>query len=126
MTKNIFKEARDILNYKYSWKREIKTHSGKISVILSDDEANELFQAIMKAERLQWLLELEDELRETETEIRRLQKINEEYVPPLDDYISGENARVEYLKDRIFNIRQQLFSEAKTTDNAQELRTDYF
>ena len=113
---NIFKEAKDILYRKYCWVHEMQDKRHKISVILSDDEANKIYETLRKAEQLQWLLKLEMELKELEIEIRRLQKINNEYVPPLDDYINDEKLRKNYLEDRIKILRKQLFGEQEVVE----------
>ena len=107
---DIFKKAREILSYKYSWRHESKLRRGKVSVILSDDEAHLIQEAIYNARRLQDLIEFEDELKELETEIERLKKNSKDYVPPLDEYIEGETKRADYLKERIREIRLKLFS----------------
>lgn len=114
---DLFKTAREILNYKYSWKHESKLRRGKVTVILSDEEAYEIQQAINRAYNLQHLLEFEDELKELETEIERLKKNSNDYVPPLDDYIAGETERADYIKKRITDIRSRLFKdEAQPND----------
>ncbi len=106
---DLFKKANDILSYKYSWKHQSKFRKGKVSVILSDEEAYEIQQAIHKAYSLQHLIEFEDELKDLETEIERLKKNSNDYVPPLDDYIAGETKRADYIKERISDLRSSLF-----------------
>ena len=108
---DLFKKAREILNYKYSWKHESKIRRGKVTVILSDEEALCIKSALNNAYQLQYLIEFEDELKETEIEIERLKKNSNDYVPSLDEYIKGETARVDYIKKRISELRLRLLSD---------------
>ena len=108
---DLFKKAIGILHYKYSWKHESKIRRGKCAVILSDEEAFSIQEALNKACQLQYLIEFEDELKEAEIEIERLKKNSNDYVPSLDEYIKGETARVDYIKKRISELRLRLFSD---------------
>jgi hypothetical protein len=110
---DVLKKAEEIINYKYSYKHETKLRKGNISVILSDDEARYIGQALRVADRLKSIIEDEDELRNAESEIERLKKNANDYVPPLDDYIDGEQKRADYLKERIKRVREMIFAEPK-------------
>jgi len=107
---DLFKKAREILHYKYSWKHESKIRRGKVTVILSDEEAVCIQDALNNACQLQYLIEFEDELKEAEIEIERLKKNSNDYVPPLDEYIKSEMLRADYIKKRISELRLRLFS----------------
>ena len=106
----MFIKAKNILYAKYSIPTEFQER--KRGIILSHKEADILETALRKAIDLEKLIFYEDEIKKTELEIERLKKINDEFVPPLDDYINEEAERLKYLKERSNIIRRYLFKEA--------------
>jgi len=110
---DVLKEASDILNYKYSYQHESKLRKGKVSVILSDEEAYTIQSALRKAYQYRFLFELQEELEKSRDELEITIREKNDYIPPLDDYIADERKRIEYVEHRILELKQKLKGETE-------------